>query len=201
MVNATHFKCACQHCHGHLECPVEASGQSAECPHCGKTTDLVIPAPPAQNNAPARKIIFLTSFGLILAILIGFVVIKLVERHELVRQQAAETARLAAEQAAEAEAKADDPLAQAGWTVANIRIEKTPGSQIIHAVGTLQNKTDRRRFGVKIQLDLFDAADQKIGGATDYQPTIEAQGRWQFSALVVNAKAVTAKVAAVAESP
>ena len=63
------------------------------------------------------------------------------------------------------------------------------------------NETDRRRFGVKIQLDIFDTENQKIGGANDYQSTMEPHSQWKFSALVVHSKAISAKVAAVAESP
>ena len=54
---------------------------------------------------------------------------------------------------------------------------------------------------MKIKLDLFNAVEQKIGGANDYQAAIEPHGQWQFSALVVDAQAATAKVAAVEESP
>jgi hypothetical protein len=53
---------------------------------------------------------------------------------------------------------------------------------------------------VKIQLDLFDAADTKVGSAKDYQQAVEAHGEWQFSALVVNSKAVAGKVVSVEES-
>ena len=95
----------------------------------------------------------------------------------------------------------DNPLAQTGWRVSKILLEQTSGSTIVHAVGKLTNETDRNRFGVKIQLELFDAANQKAGNATDYQASIEPHGQWKFSALVVNSKAVSAKVAAVEESP
>ena len=82
-----------------------------------------------------------------------------------------------------------------------IRLETSPGSTIIHATGTLANETDRHRYGVRVKLEVFDEAEKQIGRANDYQPNLEPHGRWQFSALVVGARAVTAKVAAVEESP
>ena len=201
MTGTTHFKCECQHCGGHLECPAESAGLTTDCPHCGKPTELIAPPPLRKPSAPAKKILF-TGIALLIAIVAtSMVVAKSARRKEQLRAEAAEAARLDAQQAAEAEARASDPLVQAGWSLIKVRIEKMPDSKIIHAAGTLQNETDHRRFGVKIHLDLFDATDQKIGTATDYQPSIEPHARWQFSALVVNAKTVSAKVAAVEESP
>ena len=200
MASPTHFKCECQHCGGHLECPVESASLTTDCPHCGKPTELSAPPPLRKSSVPVRKIIFISLVLLILIAAGSILFVKNAEQKKQLRL-AAEAARLAAQQAAEAEAKASDPIAQAGWSVATIRFEKTPGSTVIHAVGNLLNETDRRRFGVKVHLDLLDADGQKIGATTDYQASIEPRARWQFSALVVNAKAVAAKVAAVEESP
>lgn len=201
MTSSDHFKCECQHCQGHLECPAEAAGQTIECPHCGKTTELSAATRPTPVSGAAKKLLF-AGIVLVALILAGMV---WANRHakqtERLRQEAEAAARLAARQTAEAEARARDPLAREGWGISAILLEKKPGSTIIYAVGTLTNETDRRRFGVKLQLDLFDAAEQKIGGAKDYQAAIEPRGRWQFSALVVDARAVTAKVAAIEESP
>jgi hypothetical protein len=69
----------------------------------------------------------------------------------------------------------------------------------VYAVGTISNATNRQRFGVKVELDLFDEAGRKVGSAKDYQAVLEPRGRWQFKALVVDSKARTAKVAAISE--
>jgi hypothetical protein len=45
----------------------------------------------------------------------------------------------------------------------------------------------------------LDGAGQKVGSATDYQQVIEPKGRWSFKALVVEKKAVAAKVVAINE--
>ncbi len=197
MTNATPFKYQCQHCQEHLECPAEAAGLAVECPHCGQSTELPCRAQPPRSRA-AAKMAVAASLLLVALIVAGTFWSK---------HHAAQTARLlqetqAAEQIAiEAEARTKDPLAQAGWKVSAIRLETTPGSAIIHANGTLTNETDRQRFGVRVKLGLFDTTEQRIGGANDYQPTLEPRGQWSFSALVVGARAVTAKVAAVEESP
>ncbi len=198
---SSHFKCECQHCHGHLECPAEAAGLEIECPHCGKTTGIPFLSPPKKSSGVAKKII-ITSV-IVAAILVPGVIWANRHAQENARRraEAAAAAQLAAQQAAAAEALAKDPLAQAGWKMSDIRFEKSPGSKLVLAVGTLSNTTDRRRFGVRIKLDLFNAAEQKLAGASDYQAAIEPHSRWQFTALVVDASAVTAKVAAIEESP
>lgn len=203
MTRPSHFKCECHHCHGHLECPAEAAGQVIACPHCGKPTELPDILQPPKSAGAAKKLIVasVVLIALVVSSAIAILANKITERNEHIRRVYAEAAKLAARQAAEAEARAKDPLAQAGWKVSPIALEKRPGSTIIHATGTLINETDRRRFGVRIKLDLFNVVEQKIGGANDYQAALEPHGRWQFSALVVDAQAVTAKVAAVEESP
>ena len=74
-----------------------------------------------------------------------------------------------------------------------------PGSSLVHAVGTVTNPSAKRRFGVRIEVDLFDAAEKKIGTAKDYQPVIEPNGEWNFRALVLPSKAASAKLAWVKE--
>jgi hypothetical protein len=92
-----------------------------------------------------------------------------------------------------------DPIAQAGFDVSPITIEKTKGSSLIYAIGTLSNSSDRQRFGVKLQFDLFDDTGQKVGTAKDYQSVIEPKAEWKFRALVVTSKATSAKIASVTE--
>ena len=200
MSSSTHFKCACQHCGSHIEAPSEAAGLSIECPHCGKQTELVAPAIREKPGANPTRIICLAGGLLVLAT--SIVIALFVHQRATARAQLQRESDAAAKAVeAKAAAIASDPIVQAGWHVSTVRLEKTPGGTIVHAVGTLQNKSDRRRFGVKIHLDLFDAADTKVGGTKDYQQAVEPHGEWQFSALVLNSKAVAAKVTSVEESP
>ncbi len=97
----------------------------------------------------------------------------------------------------------DEPRAlasQAAWNVSPIVLEKAPGSALVHAVGTVRNQAPRQRFGVKIELELLDAAGQRVGTAQDYQPVIEPNAEWRFKALVIHSKVVSAKLAAIKET-
>lgn len=47
-------KCACTHCKGRIEFPVEMNGTTVECPHCNEKTTLGLPAPPAAPDKPRR---------------------------------------------------------------------------------------------------------------------------------------------------
>jgi len=92
-----------------------------------------------------------------------------------------------------------DAEAPGGFRVSVITLEKTSGSSLVYAVGTLTNPSDRQRFGVRIELDLLDSTGQKVGTTKDYQQVIEPNGQWQFKALVVGSKAATARLASVKE--
>jgi hypothetical protein len=78
-------------------------------------------------------------------------------------------------------------------------LEKTAGTSLVCAVGTVNNPTKRQRFGVKVELALLDAVGQKLGTATDYRQVLEPGGQWRFKALVVDSKAVSAKVESIKE--
>jgi len=93
----------------------------------------------------------------------------------------------------------EDPATKAGFRVSAIKLEKTQGSSLTYAIGTLTNTTNRQRFGVKIELDLLNVDGKKIGTATDYQQVLEPNSKWQFKALCVDSKAKNAKLAAVKE--
>jgi hypothetical protein len=98
----------------------------------------------------------------------------------------------------------DDPATQAGFRVSPITLDKdkpsgnSVASSLVYAVGTLTNPSDKQRFGVRVELDLFDAADKKIGTATDYAQVIEPNAQWHFKALVI-AKTASAKLSAIKE--
>jgi hypothetical protein len=88
---------------------------------------------------------------------------------------------------------------QNGFEVSAITLESTPGTTRVYATGTLKNKTDRKRFGVKIELELLDAAEQNAGTATDYQAVMEPGAEWRYQALVVASKATSARIASIKE--
>lgn len=79
------------------------------------------------------------------------------------------------------------------------RLEKTPGSSLVHVTGLVRNLGPRQRFGVKIEFGLFDTNDHPVGVATDYQPMLEPHAEWRFKALVMATKAASAQFVWIAE--
>ena len=86
-----------------------------------------------------------------------------------------------------------------GFSASDVKIEKTPGGTVVHAVGALKNETDKQRFGVTVELELLDDAGKKIGVAKDYKDTIEPHSAWTFQAPIVKTNVAAARVAAVRE--
>ena len=80
-----------------------------------------------------------------------------------------------------------------------ITLEKAADGNLVYAVGKLRNASDHQRFGVKVELDVFNAANEKIGAATDYAPSIDPGKEWKFKALIVDRAARTAKLTAIKE--
>src|SRR5262245_19058345 len=202
-----YLKGECSHCRGHIEFPAESAGMAASCPHCGQTTELLLIAP-KDEPAISRKAIVWTGvavFILACGLALALVALKRAERWaERKRQAAAQQVAVAPQPDpittnAAPEPAPEDPATKAGFTVSEIKIEKTKGSSLIYAVGTLSNTEARTRYGVKLQLDLFDDSEKKVGSATDTQALMEPNSHWQFRALVLDRKAVKGKVAAIVE--
>ena len=72
---------------------------------------------------------------------------------------------------------------------------------MVYAVGDVKNESGRQRFGLKIELDLLDSDGERIGTATDYLSILEPRQDWRFKALVLEGKAVSARLGAIREDP
>lgn len=86
-----------------------------------------------------------------------------------------------------------------GLKAGPVTLEKARDGNLVYAVGKLRNESDHERFGVKVELDVFDAANEKIGTATDYTSSIVAGKEWRFKALVTDRGATKAKLIVVKE--
>ncbi len=75
----------------------------------------------------------------------------------------------------------------------------TKGSRLVYVTGILKNDSDHQRFGVRVELDLLDAAGTKVGTATDYRQSLDPRATWQFRAIVTDRRATAAKFTAVKE--
>jgi hypothetical protein len=83
--------------------------------------------------------------------------------------------------------------------VGPIELEKTKGSSLVYAVGTLKNDSEYERYGVRVNLDLLNSKGDKIGTATDYAESLTPHQEWQFRALVIAPKTVSARFATLKE--
>jgi len=179
------------------------AGLAAECPHCGQQTELLLALPAEEPTIPRRTIVWAV-IGIVILVmgLVGAIAaLKRAERWAARQKHQAETAAVVegSSNAPVDAAPAEDPQAQNGFVVSAVALEKAAGTSLVYAAGTVKNTSDRKRFGVKVELDLFDANEQKVGTATDYQQVMETNSVWHFKALVVDTKAATAKVATIKE--
>lgn len=178
------------------------------CPHCGWPTELTLEAPTAREAAVSRSRKWLVAGVVIL--LVGFIA---AVGAVLVAQRLAKKKRASAalsrtnmgitNSAAAFPVRSRTKGAEiiSNFSASDVRIDRSAGSSLIYARGTLQNETDKQRFDVTVELDLFDSADTKIGAAKDYKDVVEPHGQWTFRALVVPKNAVSARIAAIREQP
>ena len=197
MSRTKYLKGECSHCGGRIEFPADAIGATIDCPHCGKATELMLATPPEESSKPRKAIIGTLTAILILGLgLAGaMAALKRAQRLAAARQKE----RAAAIAVTNAGPQLVDVASQKEFQVSIISFEKTPGTSLVHAVGTVSNLASRQRFAVKVELDLFDASGRKIGIATDYQQVIEPHGEWRFHAPVINSKATAAALASIKE--
>ena len=93
------------------------------------------------------------------------------------------------------------PKSADDFKVDEIKLDKTQGSSLVYAVGTLTNDSEYQRFGVRIRLDLLNGDGGSVGSAQDYKEILEPHKTWQFRALVIGSKPVSARLGSVTEEP
>jgi hypothetical protein len=102
---------------------------------------------------------------------------------------------------AAAPASAKKPKSPQDLKTGAVTLEKSKGgSSLVYGVGDIRNDSEYQRFGVKVELNVFDAAGKNAGKATDYIQVIEPHGSWRFHALILDPKATSAKIAGVSEA-
>lgn len=203
-----YLKCSCMNCGGHIEFPAIGEGKSVNCPHCGRPTRLRLdetkPKTPARKSPRPAVLVIISCLLLAGAAVAGVF---------FFRQKGNQTTPAPPVKVAAAPANSPPPSATNTGTqaiakakksasdlkVGDVKLEKTKGTSLVYAVGTVKNDSDYQRFGVKIELDLFNQKDKKIGTAQDYIAILEPRREWQFRALIPDSKTVTAKVATLKE--
>lgn len=202
MNKSKYLKGACQHCAGHIEFPAENIGMVVTCPHCHNETELELLRPPDQPTIPLRALIWTGIAVVVLGLGLGgaLFALKRAQNWALRQKQPAVVAGTVPPPAQPASNLAGTNAApQEELTASDITIEKTPGSSLVYVVGTLKNPSARRRFGLKVQLDLLDSNGRTLGTASDYQPVLEPGAEWKFKALAMDSKTASAKLHSIQE--
>jgi hypothetical protein len=97
-------------------------------------------------------------------------------------------------------ASATNRFASQNFRVSAVALETMPGTRLVYATGTVVNLAPRQRFGVRVELELLDAAGLPVATATDYASLLEPGAAWPFRALVTDDRAVRARVTSVRET-
>jgi len=199
MSNSDFVKGECRHCRGHIEFPTAAIGTTVPCPHCGQPTELTNPNLPGKTGVSRRQR---------LAIAVALCAAAAVPAIVLLTHKSNPSANFVPSPlplvqsnmlAAPAHPKPHPEEVTNDFAIMPFKLEKTSGSSLVYVTGTIRNDSERQRFGVKVEFSLFDTNDNDIGTATDYEQLIEPHGAWQFKALVIESKAVSAKFNSIAE--
>jgi len=203
-----YLKGPCGRCGGRLEFPADAIGTVVDCPHCGNPTELQLEAFPDDKTViPRRGLIYALIAAIILCAGLAGAIAALKRAERMVarqREQAAAAAHASSTNTPTTESSIpDDPAlaaaVEAGFQISRITLERTPGSSLVYAVGTVKNLTAKQRFAVKVELEVLDSTGTRLTPAKDYQQVIEPNGQWNFRALVTDSKAVVARLAAIRE--
>ncbi|HEY3914489.1 MAG TPA: FxLYD domain-containing protein [Verrucomicrobiae bacterium] len=199
----SYSKGVCQHCGGHIEFPSEGIGQTIPCPHCKWNTVLSASQKPSievGGGAAFRKRIFL-GLGVVSLIVVGAGVGAYfwLNRVPAETQPSSATPPVVATAPAPPPKPVPPPDPWHGLKAGAVSLEKSADGRLIYAVGTVRNNSDHERFGVKVDLDVLDQHNEKIGSATDYAQILEPGKEWKFRALVTDRKASKAKLADIKE--
>ncbi len=182
----------CQHCGGPIEFPAEAVGTATTCPHCGQDTELVLSLGETEPaKAPVKTIVFIALAALILIGGLAGAVIALKRAQRMATRQPV--------QQPPATNTVANPFAAQQFLASSIALEQTPGSSLVRAVGTIQNLSAKRRFGVRVEIELQDENGVPVGSARDYTATLDPNATWAFKAMVNTKGAAIARVTAIKE--
>jgi hypothetical protein len=181
-------KCECRHCAGHIEFPVQAGGETVACPHCGQPTEL----PTAAKAGKNFLLVSVIALAIVIAATAGMIFLKKSAMNSAPGKNISSTTN------APVARPAEETMTN-GFGVSEFKLEKTPGSSLVYVTGTARNLTAQQRFGVRIVFGLLDTNQIATGTAADYRPVLEANGRWNFKALVLESKAAAARLDSVRE--
>ena len=209
-------KCICVHCGGRIEFPADAAGRSIDCPHCHWPITLAAAAAPygeapvGGRSAARKKILLASGITALTVIAVGAVALLYVSK-EKENQNSGPIVVHPLDSNAPVSPGTSGPVANApvhkklpdpwhGLMAGPISIEKSEDGRLVYAVGTLTNVSDHERFAVKVELDVYDSGNEKVGTATDYTPSIVPGKHWAFKAMILDRTARRARLTSVKEN-
>ena len=202
-------KCTCHNCGGHIEFPSAGAGQTIPCPHCNWPTTLVDSSAPIGGGPATRKKIFKLFFiSSIIVIAAGagvFLYLAKIQNcslpwHGPVLAPSGGNPTAPPLPNAVPAKPIPPPDPWRGLMASPVTLEKVGDGRLIYAVGTLTNTSDHERYGVRVQLDVLNAAADKLSATTDYKDSILPGKYWKFKALVTDPSAASARITSVKEN-
>jgi hypothetical protein len=186
----------CQHCGGQFTFPAESVGLTSACPHCGRRTELLLATPPQEPTVPVKTMIYT---ALAVLILLGGLVGAMIAVNRL--QHTAQQRKSAAVPDRSTVPATTNGFTAAGFRISTITLEKTPGSSAVYAVGTIRNTAARPRRDLKVELELLNAAGQRVGTTAGQHSALEPNAEWRFKMLVEIPKVASARIISIKDVP
>jgi hypothetical protein len=213
MSDENYLKCSCKECGNNIEFPPAAAGQVVECPHCKEWTELKVEDEEAVDgeDAPGKSklsMLAAVAVGMVIVAAIAAVIFFRARSKTAVEQPAPPLVKVTAAptnlpptNAAPAKPVVVEkkPKSLDDLKVSAVQLEKAKVGSLVYAIGTVTNASEYQRFGVKVELNLFNSNGKKLGVTKDYKDIIEPHREWQFHAMVLDAKTTAAAVSSITE--
>jgi ssDNA-binding Zn-finger/Zn-ribbon topoisomerase 1 len=79
-------------------------------------------------------------------------------------------------------------------------VEQKRGSDLIIAVGEIQNDSEKVHRGLRVDVDLFNRSGVRVGTVSDYMTELAPHQNWHFLSQVQNTNACVARLAQITEN-
>jgi hypothetical protein len=193
------------------------------CPHCGKNTVLGVSSGTSPTAGESKKVLgvavalMVVITGAVVAfiwpqkqkvsaaapppIAVAAPVVPVTKTNKPVSRPVSQPAPVANTANEPASSTVDEPVSSTinDFDVSKISLQKTLGSGLVYAVGTLKNDVGRQRYGVKIVLNQLDEKGQNLGVVSDYVSVVDPQDTWRFKAVLTSPHVAKVTVAVIRE--
>lgn len=189
----------CRHCGGRFDFPAAQIGTMGDCPHCGRTIEMMLETPKTESAVPRRVVVYsLLAIALLgLGLLATAVALK---RARSLARQLGSTGGTQTDTSTPRKGSTGHFLLQTNdFQITPATISKDPTGPLFLAVGVLSNRLNRPRFGVQLTFDVLDAGGRKVGTAMDAVILVEPLGKWQFRAPLLQTNAASVRFASILE--